>query len=227
MNQAIQDILAVSFSCPTDIEVGDVVRISGNNAVVKNTEVGAVDVVGVVCAHIPGAASCTVATKFRERRDDRLAGVGLTVGGFVWGPSNFAYQYSGASCASVTGSNAETFAIVADTSDVVGIKIGGDEKQTFTLTAGAARTAVQVAADINPTASGFVVTVSADKKPVFSALNVNQSIEVTAETHSANTVLGLTAGVTLGGSSSHDPSAFAGLIIKGASAGNAIETLEF
>jgi len=37
----------------------------------------------------------------------------------------------------------------------------------------------------------------------------------------------LTAGVTLGGSSSHDSSAVAGLVIKGASAGSAIETLEF
>jgi hypothetical protein len=116
---------------------------------------------------------------------------------------------------------------VAATSDVVGIKVGGDEKQTFTLTAGAARTAAQVAAEINATAVGFVVTVNANDKPVFTALNVNQSIEVTAETHSANTVLGLTAGVTLGGSSSHDSSAVAGLVIKGASAGSAIETLEF
>ena len=112
------------------------------------------------------------------------------------------------------------------TSDVVGVKIGGDEKQTFTLTAGAARTAAQIAAEINATASGFVVTVDAGKL-VFTALNINQSIEITAETHTANTVLGLTAGVTLGGSSTHDPSAFAGLIIKGASAGSAVETLEF
>jgi hypothetical protein len=127
----------------------------------------------------------------------------------------------------VTAANAETFAVVAATSDVVGLKVGGDEKQTFTLTAGAERTAAQIASDINPTAVGFAVTVNADDKPVFTALNINQSLEVTAETHSANTVLGLTAGVTLGGSSSHDPSAVAGLIIKGASAGSAIETLEF
>ena len=227
MNQGVQDILAVSFACPTTIEVGDVVKISGDNAVIKNTDIGSVDVVGTVCAHIPGAAFCTVATRFRERKDDRLAGVTVTPGAFVWGPLNKAYPYSGASCASVTAANAGTYAVVASTSDVVGIKVGGDEKQTFTLTAGAARTAAQVAAEINATALGFVVTVNANDKPVFSALNVNQSIEVTAETHSANTVLGLTAGVTLGGSSSHDSSAVAGLVIKGASAGSAIETLEF
>jgi hypothetical protein len=227
MNQGVQDILAVSFACPTTIEVGDVVKISGDNAVIKNTDIGSVAVVGTVCAHIPGAAYCTVATRFRERKDDRLAGVIVTHGAFVWGPLNRAYPYSGASCASVTAANAGTFAVVAATSDVVGIKVGGDEKQTFTLTAGAARTAAQIASEINATAVGFVVTVNADDKPVFTALNVNQSIEVTTETHSANTVLGLTAGVTLGGSSSHDPSAVAGLIIKGASAGSAIETLEF
>ncbi|MGC8602144.1 MAG: hypothetical protein ACP5VS_00480 [Desulfomonilaceae bacterium] len=227
MNQGVQDILAISFACPTDIEVGDVVKISGDNAVVKNTDLGSVNVVGVVCAHIPGAASCTVATRFRERRDDRLAGVTVTPGGFVWGPLNRAYPYSGASCASVTGANAETFAIVAATSDVVGVKVGGDEVQTFTLTAGAAITAAQIAADINPAAVGFVVTVNTDGKLVFTALKVNQTLEITAETHTANTVLGLTAGVTLGGSSSHDPSAFAGLIIKGASSGSAIETLEY
>jgi hypothetical protein len=227
MNQGVQDILAISFACPTTIEEGDVVKISGDNAVVKNTDIGSVNVVGVVCAHIPGAASCTVATRFRERRDDRLAGVTVTPGGFVWGPLNRAYPYSGASCASVTGANAGTFAIVADTSDVVGLKIGGDEKQTFTLTAGAARTAAQIAAEINATATGFVVTVNTDGKLVFTALNVNQSLEITAETHTANTVLGLTAGVVLGGSSTHDPSAVAGLIIKGASAGSAIETLEY
>ena len=227
MNQAVENILAISLACPITIEVGDVVKISGDNAVVKNTDLGSVNVVGVVCAHIPGAASCTVATRFRERRDDRLAGVPVTPGGFVWGPLNRAYPYSGAYCASVTAANAETFAVVAATSDVVGLKVGGDEKQTITLTAGAARTAAQVAAEINATAVGFAVTVNADDKPVFTALNINQSLEVTAETHSANTVLGLTAGVTLGGSSSHDPSAVAGLIIKGASAGSAIETLEF
>jgi hypothetical protein len=227
MNQGVQDILAISFACPTTIEEGDVVKISGDNAVVKNTDIGSVDVVGVVCAHIPGAASCTVATRFRERRNDRLAGVTVAPGAFVWGPLNRAYPYSGASCASVTGANAGTFAIVADTSDVVGLKIGGDEKQTFTLTAGAARTAAQIAAEINATATGFVVTVNTDGKLVFTALNVNQSLEITAETHTANTVLGLTAGVVLGGSSTHDPSAVAGLIIKGASAGSAIETLEY
>ncbi|MDR3605479.1 MAG: hypothetical protein P4L38_12680 [Syntrophaceae bacterium] len=227
MNQGVQDILAISFACPTTTEEGDVVKISGDNAVVKNTDIGSVNVVGVVCAHIPGAAACTVATRFRERRDDRLAGVTVTPGAFVWGPLNRVYPYSGASCASVTGANAGTFAIVADTSDVVGLKIGGDEKQTFTLTAGAARTAIQVAGEINATATGFVVTVNTDGKLVFTALNVNQSLEITAETHTANTVLGLTAGVVLGGSSTHDPSAVAGLIIKGASAGSAIETLEY
>ncbi len=227
MNQGVQDILAISLACPTTIEEGDVVKISGDNAVVKNTEIGSVNVVGVVCAHIPGTASCTVATRFRERRDDRLAGVTVTPGGFVWGPLNRAYPYSGASCASVTSANAGTYAIVAATSDVVGLKVGGDEKQTFTLTAGAARTPAQVAGEINATAAGFVVTVNADGKLVFTALNVNQSLEVTAETHTANTVLGLTAEVVLGGSSTHDPSAVAGLIIKGASAGSAIETLEY
>jgi hypothetical protein len=226
MNYGPQDILAISFACPTDIEVGDVVKISGDNAVVKNTDLGSVNVVGVVCAHIPGAASCTVATRFRERRDDRLAGVTVTPGSFVWGALNKAYPYSGASCATITSANAQTYAVVVSTSDVVGIKVGGDEKQTFTLTAGAARTAAQIAADINPTAVGFIVTVNADNKLVFTALNVNQSLEITAETHTANTVLGLTAGVTLGGSSTYDPSAVAGLIIKGASAGSAIETLE-
>lgn len=226
MNYGPQDILAISFACPTTIAVGDVVKISGDNAVVKNTDIGSVNIAGVVCAHVPGAASCTVATRFRERRDDRLAGVTVTPGGFVWGPLNKAYPYSGASCASVTGANAETFAVVSATSDVVGLKIGGDEKQTFTLTAGAARTAAQVAGEINATAVGFIVTVATDGKLVFTALNVNQSLEITAETHTANTVLGLTAGVVLGGSSTHDPSAFAGLIIKGASAGSAIETLE-
>ena len=114
MNQAVQDILAISVACPTDIEDGDVVKISGDYAVVKNTDIGSVNVAGVVCAHIPGAASCTVATRFRERRDDRVAGVAVTPGGFVWGPLNKVYPYSGASCASVMGANAENFAIVAD-----------------------------------------------------------------------------------------------------------------
>ncbi|MDQ1285646.1 MAG: hypothetical protein QG663_1060, partial [Thermodesulfobacteriota bacterium] len=140
MNQGVQDILAVSFACPTTIEVGDIVEISADNTVAKVAGIGSVDFVGTVCSHIPGAASCTVATRFRERRDDRLAGVTVTSGAFVWGPSNKAYPYSGASCATVTA-NAGTYAVVAATSDVVGIKVGGDEKQTFTLTAGAARTA--------------------------------------------------------------------------------------
>ena len=87
MNQGVQDILAVSFACPTTIEVGDIVEISADNTVAKIAGIGSVDFVGVVCSHIPGAAFCTVATRFRERRDDRLAGVTVTPGAFVWGPS--------------------------------------------------------------------------------------------------------------------------------------------
>ena len=37
MNQGVQDILAVSFACPTTIEVGDIVEISADNTVAKVT----------------------------------------------------------------------------------------------------------------------------------------------------------------------------------------------
>lgn len=225
MYQEINNVLGVSFSCPTTIAEGDVVEIVDDNEVAAITGFST-NIVGVVCAHRDSDTTCTVSTRFQRRSDERVAGEDVVVGPFVFGADNEVYQYIPATAATHTGANAETFAIVLNTSDVLGVKVGGDEVQSITLTAGATLTAAAIVAEINATAVGFLASETAAHKIKLTATGVNQSLEITAETHSCNTVLGLTAGVYIGTASSHDPTSVAGLIIKAGDDGDTVETLE-
>lgn len=220
-------VLAISFACADTIQKGDIVEITDDLEVAVLSAAGSASVVGSVDNYAYGSTTCTVATRFRERRSDRIAGEDLTVGPFVFGALNKVYKYTPATAATHTGSNAQTFNIGSGSSDVLGVKIGGDEVQTFTLTAGTTRTAAQVVADINATAVGFIASATSANKIKLTASGVTQSLEITAETHSCNTVLGLTAGVYIGTASSHDPASVAGLIIKAGDTGDAVDTLEF
>ena len=79
------DVLAVNFTCATTgVDKGDVVEITGDNTVACPSGAGSIKVVGTVCKHLEGAAECTVETRFREKRADRIAGAACAVGAFVF-----------------------------------------------------------------------------------------------------------------------------------------------
>ena len=84
MKQRIQG-LGVQFACPSTVEDGDVVMLSGVKAVCKVNVAGSLNVVGDVTAHREDGLVCTVDTKFRYHCDDRLSGAAIAaVGPFVW-----------------------------------------------------------------------------------------------------------------------------------------------
>jgi len=84
MYQKRSEVLAVKFTCPTTVGVGDPVVISDDLTVAAISGAGSTSIIGTVCQHLDGAAYCTVETKFRERRDDRVAGAECAVGPFVF-----------------------------------------------------------------------------------------------------------------------------------------------
>lgn len=78
------DVLAVNFTCATTVDVGDVVEVSADNTVAVPSGAGSIKIVGTVCKHLADATECTVETRFREKRTDRLSGAACAVGAFVF-----------------------------------------------------------------------------------------------------------------------------------------------
>jgi hypothetical protein len=224
MKQELLDILAVGFTCASTIEVDDVVYVSADNTVAVLTAPGMASKVGTVCAHTDDALYCTVRTRFLARNDDRIAGETVVVGPFVFGADNEVYQYTAATAPTHTGANASTFNIANGSADILGVKIGGGAVQSIDLTTGTARTAAQIVAEINAVAVGFVASETAAHKLCLTG-RAGQTMEITAESNTANTVLGLTAAVYVGLAASHG--SYDGIIIKGGAAAAAVETLEF
>lgn len=106
MEQGINGLLAVSFTCPVGLVQGDIVEIVDENEVdiVKTT--GSLAIVGQICAKRRLDTVCTVSTRFLRRRDDRVAGENITaVGPFVFGADNevFAYDDKTHSPAAIAG----------------------------------------------------------------------------------------------------------------------------
>lgn len=93
MYQKRSEVLAIRVTCPTTVEVGDVVVISDDLEVAAISAAGSTTILGTVCQHLDDADYCTVETKFRERRDDRLAGAAVAVGPFVWNSAGKAIAY--------------------------------------------------------------------------------------------------------------------------------------
>lgn len=93
MKQKLSDVLAVEMVCPTSIAVGDVVIIDDDKEIIKNNAAGSLKIVGTVATHKASATTCVVETKFRERRDDRVAGAACAVGPFVWDGNMKAIAY--------------------------------------------------------------------------------------------------------------------------------------
>ena len=84
MRQKLTDVLAVKLTCPSTITVGDVVDITDDLTVSKVDSAGSSAIVGTVCAHNGTDTTCTIETRFRERRDDRISGAACAVGPFVF-----------------------------------------------------------------------------------------------------------------------------------------------
>lgn len=94
MYQKLHDVLAVNFTVSANtVEVGDVVVVSADNTVALLAAEGSTSIVGTVCKYLKDATECTVETRFRERRDDRLAGAAAAVGPFVFDASGKVIEY--------------------------------------------------------------------------------------------------------------------------------------
>lgn len=103
--------------------------------------------------------------------------------------------------ASVIGANTENFAIVASTSDKLSISVDGSAPVGVTLTAGAARTAAQVAADINAQVPGVIAADDGTGKVEITSASTgsSSSIEFLPVTNAAYTVLGFTVSAVYAG----------------------------
>lgn len=93
MIQTNQNVLAVRFTCANTIDKGDVVEITTDNTVAAVSG-ASIKVVGVVESYTYGATECVVNTRFRERRDDRVAGENFAAcAPFYFGASNKVYLW--------------------------------------------------------------------------------------------------------------------------------------
>lgn len=113
MIQRLREVLAINFACDDSIQEGDIVEITGDLTIAKPTVAGSLKIVGNVCRKkgylnsnannawptpqggVTGGnpAECTVETRFRERRDDRVAGAAVAVGPFVFDGSGNVINY--------------------------------------------------------------------------------------------------------------------------------------
>jgi hypothetical protein len=93
MYQKRSEVLALRVTCPTTVSIGDVVVISDDLEVAAISSAGSTSILGTVCQHLDDADYCTVETKFREHRDDRVAGAAVAVGPFVWNAAGKAIAY--------------------------------------------------------------------------------------------------------------------------------------
>lgn len=225
-----QGSLNVSFPYTGTIAVGDLLMLDTDGKVKQPTGIAALNIAGMVITTEVDMLRCTLETPFRSENDGRIAGEdGLAPGDlYVLGPSDKCYKYSPGAVASITGTAAETFNVAEGTADAVKIKVGiNGTSQTFTLTAGAARTAAQVVADINATAVGFVASATAEAKVQLSSLQIGAPLEIEAVASDAYTVLGFTAGAVDGTYPSHDPAAIRGMIKVGGDTGESLRTLDY
>ena len=125
MHQRLQEVLAFNFACADSIAEGSIVEITGDLTVAVPVAAGSLKVIGTVirkrghamsnAGNVYGAtpasvtggapAECTVETRFRERRDDRVSGAAVAVGPFVFDAAGkvIAYDDSVHSPAAIRG----------------------------------------------------------------------------------------------------------------------------
>ena len=93
MIQSNNNVLAVRFTCANTVDVGDIVEITTDNTVAAISAASA-KIVGCVVSHAYGATECVVATRFRERRDDRVAAENFAAcAPFYFGADNKVYLW--------------------------------------------------------------------------------------------------------------------------------------
>lgn len=124
--------LSISVTCPSNVEVGDPVRISDHLTVAKITSAGHRDIIGNVIQHEDNATECVVSTKF-NKRTTRTANAEMGFGPFVWGTLNKPVAWTPPYLATVTGDNSGPFAITATTATPA----VGSETETFSFYAAA------------------------------------------------------------------------------------------
>lgn len=111
----------------------------------------------------------------------------------------FTVNTTAGAAASVTGSGTGTFAVTASSNDTLQISIDDGPSQTVTLTAGSARTAAEVVADINDDLDEGVASVSGSSVKISSSSpNSESKVSIEAVSNDAYTLLGFTAGDTRG-----------------------------
>jgi flagellin len=132
------------------------------------------------------------------------------------GTSNGALATLGFTAAVTSGAAANNgYAITGGSNDKVYVSVNGGATQTFTLTAGAARTAAQVASDFSA-AVGFTVTAdNGQLKFTSTDAGAGSTIEFKTGSNDAYTTLGLTASTTYAGSQAETGFGVAGASFTG------------
>jgi hypothetical protein len=100
-HKRLDNILAVQMTCGANDAVGDVVEITAAKTVAKISGAGSIKIVGTIAKRVLNGygwsdkdAMATIETKFREMRDDRIAGAAIAVGAFVWNAAGKAINYN-------------------------------------------------------------------------------------------------------------------------------------
>jgi hypothetical protein len=212
MKQPNSRTLAVVLACPADIAVGDPVEISGSLACAKPAAAASIKMVGLVEAHALGATECTVWTRFRERRDDRVAAAEVPPGPFVFDATMKLVKYTGATFGYLLGTATEPFLPVTGVTDTIKCHEEGQSAETFVLAATDV-TAVLIANKINATALHVVASAVAGALKI-AAKTLDKDLILEAVTHDDYTELGLTASTGAASARSHDPGSIAGLVIS-------------
>jgi hypothetical protein len=101
---------------------------------------------------------------------------------------------SGPEALSVTGGIAGPYLIANGSTDAFKVTVGANATETFDLTAGTARTAAQVAADINATAAAFTAEATYLGQLKIIANSAWEDIVIETVVNDAYTALGFTAG---------------------------------
>jgi hypothetical protein len=211
MHQIKEDTLAISFVCPTTIDIGDPVVISDDLTVAAIAGTAEDGLVGNVVQHEADAAVCTVSTRFRARRDDRVADEtdAPPVGPFVYAADGDVIEYVEAShdhlpagliiskppALAIEGTVQELFTITGSSNDGFSIKVGGGASQPITLAAGADKTAAQIATDINGKTTDITCSATDDGRLVITADAAYNDLEIETVANDCYSTLGLTIAV--------------------------------
>jgi len=195
------------------VVVGQVLDISDHLTAAALSIDGSVNVLGTVAVHLADATTCTLNTRFRERRDDREAGEAVTVGPYVHDADGNAVNYTRDEFVGVVGTGTGPFLVTAaaagatigtddgpvSIADAINnqlkVTVGTGDPQTIALATGPALEMVEIQNDINATAVGFTAGVDGGGHLVLTADDTADDLEVVEVTGDCYTALGLTAAV--------------------------------